>query len=628
MRLSQIALLVTLLLTGILSTGAQDAPAGFPLTITDGAGRELTFDVPPTRPVTYYNDSYGMLATLGVMPVAQSVNPEMLTDPIYFDGQGADIPTIPYTDSHDLEAVAAANADLVLVYSAEEAQALEGIAPAFVTYDPANLDELYAGLREYGRLFDRTAKAEAAITAFTDRLSAYQALAPADVSVLKLGAMDDGAFYVSTVDDPICQILNTLARCDWQKATPDEFWGYETTIEGILALDPDVIMLNNWSNASREEMLAGLEANLLWGELRAVQDGRVLGVEGYENPIASSLPAATKFLDVYMPLLYPDVFPAPLTDEQVQEILAGEGETSEGGYPITITDMNGYEITLDAPPQRVICLLNRCAQELAFIGVAPIAVGAPYTYNVARDPLNFGEVAETFGQINQVDGVDWEAIASYQPDFVIGEAEMRDAASGIAPLYSLSWDASVEETVENFTTDVRNYARIFGLEAEVDAKIQQVLDRVAAYAQQSPKDQSVLVISFADAEGNTLYIPPNCGLFISQLAVCGNPGSSEWIQGTVETLLSFDPDVIIVEQYSVDDETAMLENLSANNPLWNELAAVKAGRVYLVPVSQARTNTIQAVRGAVDTLMPLIYPDVFPAPLTDEQVQEILAGVQ
>ncbi|MCG8478310.1 MAG: hypothetical protein MI724_04375 [Spirochaetales bacterium] len=63
--------------------------------------------------------------------------------------------------------------------------------------------------------------------------------------------------------------------------------------------------------------------------------------------------------------------------------------------------------------------------------------------------------------------------------------------------------------------------------------------------------------------------------------------------------------------------------------LWNELTAVENGSVYLVPVSQARTNTIQSVAGAVDTLMPLIYPEVFPdGPLTDERVREILSQVE
>jgi ABC-type Fe3+-hydroxamate transport system substrate-binding protein len=113
--------------------------------------------------------------------------------------------------------------------------------------------------------------------------------------------------------------------------------------------------------------------------------------------------------------------------------------------------------------------------------------------------------------------------------------------------------------------------------------------------------------------------------FLSEMTACGNPGSPDWIKGSVETLLKFDPDVIIVEKYSVEDEAGILANLEKNDPLWGELKAVKNKRVHLVPVSQARLNTIQSVRGAVDAIMPLAYPEVFPAPLTDEQVQKALA---
>ncbi|MDX2160433.1 MAG: ABC transporter substrate-binding protein [bacterium] len=316
--------LFTLLIAALIgvAVSAQDA-AEYPRTVTDGQGRELTFDQRPERVVALYNGNFGMLATLGIMPVGVLANPEMLNDPIYLDGRGIEIHQVAYGDSVDVEDVASLRPDLIMASSEEEAQALETIAPVYLPPQPGNLEELYDHLRNVASLFAMEDEAEAAIAALDARYQAYQALAPGDVSILKLGAMDDGAFYISTIDDPLCQILNTMGRCDWEKASPDEYWGYETTIEGVLALDPDVIILNNWSSVSRDEMLAALEDNPLWGELRAVQTGRVLGTPGYENPIASSLPALQKFLDTYMPLIYPDVFPAPLTDAQVVEIVEG-----------------------------------------------------------------------------------------------------------------------------------------------------------------------------------------------------------------------------------------------------------------------------------------------------------------
>ncbi|NJO84032.1 MAG: ABC transporter substrate-binding protein [Blastochloris sp.] len=205
-------------------------------------------------------------------------------------------------------------------------------------------------LRRLATILDRTPQAETAIKQFQDRYAAYQKASPKTAgTVLKLGYMDSGQFYVSTVDDPICRMLAQVASCAWEKATPDEFWGYETSLEGVLKLDPDVIILNNWSESSRRDMLTALGDDPLWSELRAVQSGRVLGAEGYENPIASSLPAAQKFLDTYMPLIYPDVFPTALTDEQVQEILqtTSAAPSTVGGFPMTIMDGEGKTLTFE-----------------------------------------------------------------------------------------------------------------------------------------------------------------------------------------------------------------------------------------------------------------------------------------
>lgn len=315
--------LFALVLAAFAFAHAQDTPKGFPRTVTDGAGREVTLEKAPERLVTYYNDSFGMLATLGVMPVAQSVNPEMLTDPIYFGEAGANIETIPYTGAPDLEAVVAAEPDLVFVYSEEEADALGGLAPAFVTPNPATLEELYDALRLYGQVLGKEADAEAAVQAFQDRLNAYaKANTPnADKTILKLSS-SDGQFSVATTADPVCQMLEVVARCPWEPRTPDEGWGYNTSAEGVLELDPDIIILNNWTDESDEEIFAEVSANPLWNELSAVQNESVFSTPGYSNPIASSLPAARKVLDTYMPKMFPDIFPEPLTDAQVQEILA------------------------------------------------------------------------------------------------------------------------------------------------------------------------------------------------------------------------------------------------------------------------------------------------------------------
>ncbi|NJO84033.1 MAG: hypothetical protein HC828_15425 [Blastochloris sp.] len=70
-------------------------------------------------------------------------NSEMLSDPIYFEGRGAGFTQIKAGDTVDAESVAATRPDLILAYSAEEAQLLGSIAPVYLPEDAATVEDLY-----------------------------------------------------------------------------------------------------------------------------------------------------------------------------------------------------------------------------------------------------------------------------------------------------------------------------------------------------------------------------------------------------------------------------------------------------------------------------------------------------
>jgi iron complex transport system substrate-binding protein len=175
-------------------------------------------------------------------------------------------------------------------------------------------------LMDFGRLFWREAEAEAAIQGFNERLAAYQSLSPRDQSVLLVAYWDEGAWIYSGASVP-CSILNLVAICDWENPEPQPgSWGYSSTVEAVLQLDPDVIILENWTELSNEDALAQLQADALWSEVRAVQNERIFLMENRDayglGPVGGA-----RLLDLYMPLIYPEIFPAPLTDEEVQAIV-------------------------------------------------------------------------------------------------------------------------------------------------------------------------------------------------------------------------------------------------------------------------------------------------------------------
>jgi iron complex transport system substrate-binding protein len=414
-------------------------------------------------------------------------------------------------------------------------------------------------------------------------------------------------------------MLAQVATCAWEKATPDEFWGYETSLEGVLTLDPDVIILNNWSESSRQEMLAALSNDPLWNELWAVQAQRVFGTENYENPIASSLPAAQKFLDTYMPLMYPDVFPQALTDEQV-----GEAGPRDAQFPVTIKDGLGRELTFDKPPERVVCLSSICVPELAALGIKPIAVHAPWGYALALDPLNYGDEARDWVQITDDAPDKFEVIAGLKPDLVIGHGdEFIEPLKSIAPVYAIALDFEQGATVESYAYNVQAYGAIFGKTNQAEALVAAVFDRIEAYAKLSPASKSITVFTLSD-EGSTIWFPPDCGVVLKRMGPCGHSKDGlEWFSGSIETLLAFNPDVLIMEDWG-EGTGEWARRLVAEDPLWQELRAVTSSNFHILPASSARFSDLPALGRALDAIMPLAYPDVFPQALTDEQVKEIL----
>ncbi|MEM8590958.1 MAG: ABC transporter substrate-binding protein [Pseudomonadota bacterium] len=296
---------------------------------------------------------------------------------------------------------------------------------------------------------------------------------------------------------------------------------------------------------------------------------------------------------------------------------------------ISLEDRNGRMVELDGKPEMVVCLLNRCAEEMAAIGIPieNLAFGEPWTSNVALNPLNYGDAALDRPTVPQ-EPMDWEKVAALEPDLIIGMTRQLDAAEQIAPTYTLSWDD--RDSNEAWFWDARAYAKIFGLEDQVEPQVQATIDRVAAYAALSPKDRSIMVLNLISED--EIGLVNECDFFMSQVAPCiVDPEADLDYVVSMEFILNIDPDVIVIEDYNVEVQGGVgkdepLLSALADNVLWNELSAVKAGNVHRVPVSQAKPNSLASIEATMDTLMPLAYPEVFPAALTDAEVAAALSN--
>ncbi|MEM6427612.1 MAG: ABC transporter substrate-binding protein [Deinococcota bacterium] len=324
-------LLMVLLLSSSLAQNSN-VTVGEPYTVTDGLGREMTLEAPPERVAALANGPYGHMASLGVVPSAVLANPEMINDTETYLEEGPDIFWVggdPWWEV-DAELVAVHAPDLIITIRQQHVDLLSGIAPVFVVpgvSEEATGEPLaYSELRAVGAALGRPEDADTVIENFEQLIEAYAAMVPEQPTTLKMMQSANGGFAFSAVADPLCaHLLDRIVTCEWPQPPGVTDWDYPGTLEVALALDPDVIVLaNNSSTQSHDEFLAMLDADPLWNEVAAVKNDRVLFFPDYRNPIFSSVASGRKFLDTVMPAMFPGVFPEPLTDEQVQEILANQ----------------------------------------------------------------------------------------------------------------------------------------------------------------------------------------------------------------------------------------------------------------------------------------------------------------
>lgn len=302
-------------------------------------------------------------------------------------------------------------------------------------------------------------------------------------------------------------------------------------------------------------------------------------------------------------------------------------------YPATVIDATGAEVTVDAPPERVMCLFTDCIQHMAVLDILPAGVFA-FDKTISGSPGTFGDRAEEMTAfVWSEDGPDAEEILAFAPDLFVMEAATFSYApqlevfAEVTTVYHSSGpyvdrtesDITDPEVWEEFTADLRAFGVMFDRRERAEAFIGRLADRIVAYSLRA--DPAVRYARTRLETDMSIFVPPCMGL-MSEMASCVSFGGT-WVQTTVEALLALDPDVIIIEDSPdrVIDLEAWMEV-----PLWPELSAVRTGRVHIVPYDSFYDATPLSLSNTMDAILPVLNPDIFPGgPLTDEEVRDILS---
>ncbi|MFI3210402.1 MAG: ABC transporter substrate-binding protein [Peptostreptococcaceae bacterium] len=270
-----------------------------------------------------------------------------------------------------------------------------------------------------------------------------------------------------------------------------------------------------------------------------------------------------------------------------------------------VHDSGTTDVSVD--PQRVVVFDFAMLDTMANLGLQDRVVGVAQSSSV---PVYLSEFTdEKYGNVGTLKDIDLEAVNALEPDLIVTsgrQVDFYDQLSEIAPTIELGTDGTKywEELTYNNTT----LAGIFGMEDELDSKLEEINEKVAEIkAQVEEQDVDAMTILASEGSLNVLGSGSRFGFVYNQFGFKSNDeGIDESNHGnnvSYEYIATQNPDYIIA--IDKDDMSGEANQEAArgllNNDLVNNTTAGQEGNIIYVNTASwylspgGLTSTMQMV---------------------------------
>lgn len=323
---------VLLLMVSMLSSAsagfAQQAPAGFPMTVKDQIGRTVTLKAPAERIVSGYYISSSTCLALGLKGKLVAVEEKIDARPIYRLAAPELIGTVGNVGSakaFDLEACIAAKPDLVILpkRARDYAATLAEMDIPVIVVNPEDHERLVEMIALIGALTGAGESAKKLVARY-DEVIAKVGRLTADIPEGKRPVvyLCGPGSYMTTAPRDMYQ-ASLIASAGGKNAgsvLDGDSWA-KVSYEQILSMNPDVIVIptNNMANGQPGFTARDVAADRNLAEVGAVRDGRVYnmpsGFEAWDSPVPSGVLGMLWMLSTLHPEVYsPEEFAADAAD--------------------------------------------------------------------------------------------------------------------------------------------------------------------------------------------------------------------------------------------------------------------------------------------------------------------------
>lgn len=270
--------------------------AAYPVTVTDDAGRNVTVTAEPKRIVSLAPANTEILFELGLGERVVGV-----TSYDDYPAEVADIAKVGDFSGPNIEAVAAADPDLVLATTGVQAEVikqLEGLGATVIAVDPTSLDGLYDDIGKIARATGRVSQGEDVVARMRAKAAEIKDLVSGSGPV---------TVFIEIGQDPLFTVgrgtlLNELVEAAGGKNVVTASGYVPYSVEQLLKADPDAYLATKgtMSDPSSLEKRAGYK------DLRAVKGGRVAILD--DNLVTRPGPRIVEGLEQIAKGIHPEAF--------------------------------------------------------------------------------------------------------------------------------------------------------------------------------------------------------------------------------------------------------------------------------------------------------------------------------
>ena len=289
---------------------------------------------------------------------------------------------------------------------------------------------------------------------------------------------------------------------------------------------------------------------------------------------------------------------------------------ADSGAACTFTDDLGREVTLEAAPRRVAALTGSYADIWCTAGGRDTLVASASDAWTDFD-LSLGEEVANIGGAM---GVSVEELLAAAPDLVLASTNIPSNQEMLPALEAAGVDVAFF-SVDTFEDYLRMLEICTGLTGNPEAyqtygeAVAEEIEAARARAAAALEEQGPEKVLYIRAAASVIKPKGSSGTVLGEmLADLGCINIADQDQSlledlSMEAILAADPDKILIVLQGADPEPAkaQLEGEVLSNPAWQQLTAVREGRVYYMDKDLYHLKPNARWGEAYDHLVEILY---------------------